>query len=141
MLAFIFYIITPSWPKIRTSLIHFIYLIMISSRKARDRVDLDIGWYYYNYNAHALRWKIECLIVYIAWSFTTSLNHKVTISWGFFRISAPRCSGMAAGGVSLKIPHNSITLRFCEVVKDHANSTAYTVEKKCNFKCVIGWLC
>ena len=38
---------------------------VISSRKARDRVDLDIGWYYYNYNAHALRWKIECLIVYI----------------------------------------------------------------------------
>ena len=36
---------------------------VISSRKARDRVDLDIGWYYYNYNAHALRWKIECLII------------------------------------------------------------------------------
>ena len=39
----------------------------------------------------------------------------------FFRLSAPRCSGTAAGAVSLKNPHHIITLRFSEVVKDDAN--------------------
>ena len=58
---------------------------------------------------------------YLAWSFTTSLNRKVTIWWGFFRLSAPTCAAKAAGAVSLKKPHHIITLQFSEVVKDHAN--------------------
>ena len=56
----------------------------------------------------------------IAWSFTTSLNRKVTIWWGFFRLSAPKHAGTAA--VSLKKPHHIITLQFSEVVNDHAIS-------------------
>ena len=39
----------------------------------------------------------------------------------FFRLSALTCAGMAAGAVSLKNPHHIITLRFSEVVNDHAN--------------------
>ena len=33
---------------------------------------------------------------YLAWSFTTSLNRKVTIWWGFFRQSAPMCASTAS---------------------------------------------
>ena len=36
-------------------------------------------------------------------------------------MSAPTCTSMAAGAVSLKNPHHIITLRFSEAVKDHAN--------------------
>ena len=45
------------------------------------------------------------------------------IWWGFFRLSAsaPTCAGMEADAFSLKKPHHIITLRFIEVVKDHAN--------------------
>ena len=49
---------------------------------------------------------------YVAWSFTPKRNDKFTISWGFFRLSAPRCAGTAAGAVSLKKPHHVITLSF-----------------------------
>ena len=35
-------------------------------------------------------------------------------------LSVPTCAGTAAGAVSLKKPQHIITLRFSEVVKDHA---------------------
>ena len=62
---------------------------------------------------------------YLAWSFTTSLNRNITIWWGFFRLLAPMCTGMAAGAVCLKKPHHIVILRFSEVVKGHANSFFY----------------
>ena len=58
-------------------------------------------------------------IWHLGWSFTTSLNHKVVIWWGFFRLSAPTCTGI--GAVSLKKPHHIATLWFSEVVNDHPN--------------------
>ena len=64
-------------------------------------------------------------LYYLAWSFTTSLNHKVTIWWGFFRLSAPTHAGTAACAVSLKKPHHIITLRFSEVVNDHAKYRSF----------------
>ena len=39
----------------------------------------------------------------------------------FFRLSAPTCAGTAASAVSLKKHHHVITLRFSEVVNDHAS--------------------
>ena len=30
---------------------------------------------------------------YLGWSFTTSLNHKVAIWWGFFKLSSSKCNG------------------------------------------------
>ena len=61
--------------------------------------------------------------ILLAWSFTTSLNRKVMIWWDFFRLSmsAPTCSGTAAGTVCLKKPHHIIILLFSELVKGHAN--------------------
>ena len=45
---------------------------------------------------------------------------------GFFRLSAPTCTGMAAGAVCLKKPHDIVTLSFSEgffQVEGQANST------------------
>ena len=39
----------------------------------------------------------------------------------FFRLTAPRCPGMAAGAVSLRKSHDIITLSFCNIVKGQAN--------------------
>ena len=63
--------------------------------------------------------KIEELL---AWPFTTSLNHNITIWWGFFRQTAPAAMPVHVGANSLKKPHHIIILWFSEVVKGHANS-------------------
>ena len=56
----------------------------------------------------------------LAWSFTTSQNRKVTIWWGFSRLTAPAAMPAHIGADSLKKPHHIVTLRFSEAVKDHA---------------------
>ena len=38
-----------------------------------------------------------------------------------FRLTAPRCPGMAAGAVSLKKSHDIVILSFCNIVKGQAN--------------------
>ena len=38
----------------------------------------------------------------------------------FFRLTAPRCPGMAAGPVSLRNSHNIVILLFCNIVKGQA---------------------
>ena len=58
----------------------------------------------------------------LAWSSTTSLNHKVMIWWGFFRQTAPATVPEHIGADSLKKPHHIVTLRFSEVVKDHTKN-------------------
>ena len=40
----------------------------------------------------------------------------------FFRLTAPRCPGMAAGAVSLRKSHDIIILSFCNIVKSQANN-------------------
>ena len=39
----------------------------------------------------------------------------------FFKLTAPRCPGMAAGAVSLRKSHDIIILSFCNIVKGQAN--------------------
>ena len=39
----------------------------------------------------------------------------------FFRLTAPRCPGMAAGAVSLRKSHDIVILSFCNIVKGQAN--------------------
>ena len=38
----------------------------------------------------------------------------------FFRLTAPRCPGMAAGAVSLRKSHDILILSFCNIVKGQA---------------------
>ena len=38
----------------------------------------------------------------------------------FFRLTAPRCTGMAAGAVSLRTSHDIVILSFCNIVKGQA---------------------
>ena len=38
----------------------------------------------------------------------------------FFRLTAPRCPGMAVGAVSLRKSHDIIILSFCNIVKGQA---------------------
>ena len=37
-----------------------------------------------------------------------------------FRLTAPRCPGMAAGAVSLRKSHDIVILSFCNIVKGQA---------------------
>ena len=39
----------------------------------------------------------------------------------FFRLTAPRCPGMAAGAASLRKSCNIVILSFCNIVKGQAN--------------------
>ena len=71
----------------------------------------------------------------LAWLFTTSLNRKVTIWWGFFRQTAPAAVPAHVGADSLKKPHHIVTLRFSEVVKDHAT---YVVSSLCYIQLPVG---
>ena len=66
-------------------------------------------------------WSFVSIITLLAWSCTTSLNHKVMIWWGFFRQIAPAAMPAHIGADSLKKRHHIVTLWFSEVVKDHAN--------------------
>ena len=72
-----------------------------------------LAWMYKDY---LLTYYI-CTCKYLAWTFTTSLNYKVTIVWGFFRLSAPLCAGTVAGCCHQR---EIITLWFSKVAKDHA---------------------
>ena len=38
----------------------------------------------------------------------------------FFRLTAPRCAGKAAGAVSLRKFHDIVILSFCNIVKGQA---------------------
>ena len=40
--------------------------------------------------------------IHLAWPFTILQIDNITISWDFFRLTAPRCPSMAAGAVSLR---------------------------------------
>ena len=44
----------------------------------------------------------------------------------FFRLTAPRCPGKAAGAVSLRKSHDIITLSFCNIVKGQAKHAICT---------------
>ena len=39
----------------------------------------------------------------------------------FFRLTAPRCPGKAAGAVSLRKSHDIVISSFCNIVKGQAN--------------------
>ena len=47
----------------------------------------------------------------------------------FFRLTAPRCPGKAAGAVSLRKSHDIIILSFCNIVKGQAIYVMYIVQK------------
>ena len=53
------------------------------------------------------------------------------IWFGFFRLSAPMCVGMAGDTVCLNKPHHIVTLWFSEVVKDHVNCIKQIIESYC----------
>ena len=63
---------------------------------------------------------------YIGWLFTISLNHKVAIWWGFFRLTAPAAMPVHVG----KTHHIASTLWFSEVVSDHQVSTILQMRPK-----------
>ena len=69
---------------------------------------------------NSLKIAMSLLFILLVWSFTTSLNRKVMIWWGFFRLTAPAAMPACIGAESLKKPHQIATLRFSEVVNDHA---------------------
>ena len=64
----------------------------------------------------------------IAWSFTTSPNHKVTIWWGFFRLSATMWASKAAGPVCLKKPHNIVTPQAGEAINHKSSRPVVTID-------------
>ena len=43
----------------------------------------------------------------------------------FFRLTAPRCPGIAAGAVSLRKSLDIIILSFCNIVKGQANDDGF----------------
>ena len=43
----------------------------------------------------------------------------------FFRLTAPRCLGMAPGVVSLRKVHDIVVLSFCNIIKGQANYIYY----------------
>ena len=47
----------------------------------------------------------------------------------FFRLTAPRCPGMAAGAVSLRKSHDIVILSFCNIVKGQANYVCMYIQK------------
>ena len=57
----------------------------------------------------------------------------------FFRLTAPRCPGMATGAVSLKKSHDIMILSFCNIVKDqayyHNHMTRQPFLRGGNFRC------
>ena len=52
----------------------------------------------------------------------------------FFRLTAPWCTGMAAGAVSLKKSHDIVILSFCNIVKGQANSLPHTKNSLTQYK-------
>ena len=58
---------------------------------------------------------------YLSWPFTILRNDNITISWAFFRLTAPRCPSIAAGAVSLRKSHDIVILSFFNKVKGQAN--------------------
>ena len=71
-------------------------------------------------STYLLRITFEIIRRYLAWPFTILQNDNITISWDFFRLTAPKCHGMAAGAVSLRKSHDIIILWFCNIVKGQA---------------------
>ena len=50
----------------------------------------------------------------------------------FFRLTAPRCPGMAAGAVSLRKSHDVVILSFCNIVKGQADCQHFWPAKNPN---------
>ena len=65
-------------------------------------------------------------LLHLAWPFTTSLNHIITLWWVFFRQTAPSTMPVHVGANSLKKPHHIVILLFSEVVKGHAKYAIIT---------------
>ena len=63
----------------------------------------------------------------LGWSFTTSLNYKVAIWWGFIRLTALAALLVQIGADSLKKLHHITTLWYSEVVNDHPICRSYVV--------------
>ena len=63
--------------------------------------------------------------------FTVLQNDNIMISGDFFKLTAPRCPGIAAGAVSLIKSHDIVILSFCNLVKGQA---------KCSTICSLDWL-
>ena len=51
----------------------------------------------------------------------------------FFRLTAPRCPGMAPGAISLRKSHDIVILSFCIIVKCQANSFLETFAQANSF--------
>ena len=64
-----------------------------------------------------LKYYSRLSIFIIAWPFNILQNDNIMISWDFFRLTAPRCPGMAAGALSLRKSHDVVILSFCNMVK------------------------
>ena len=48
----------------------------------------------------------------------------------FFRLTAPRCPGKAAGAVSLRKSHDIVILTFCNIVKGQAKYSYSSLSAK-----------
>ena len=62
-----------------------------------------------------LKYYSRLSIFIIAWPFNILQNDNIMISWDFFKLTAPRCPGMAAGAVSLRKSHDIVILSFCNI--------------------------
>ena len=51
----------------------------------------------------------------------------------FFRLTAPRCPGMADGAVSLRKSHDIVILSFCDIVKGQAKCPTIPFHVEINF--------
>ena len=47
----------------------------------------------------------------------TSLKNILQYHEVYFRVTAPKCPGLAAGAVSLRKSHDIVILSFCDIVK------------------------
>ena len=48
----------------------------------------------------------------------------------YFRVTAPKCPGLAAGAVSLRKSHDIVILSFCNIVKVQAKFVSVLILKK-----------
>ena len=65
-----------------------------------------------------IEWLLKLMLLALHQVFTPN----ITISWYFFRLTAPRCPNMAAVAVSLRKSHDIVISSFCNMVKGQANS-------------------
>ena len=89
--------IPPNWG--RVSDIKILLQVAYSEQNLSEKRQIwDFERFFFSPLSNLLNVKsIKKLLVLLGWSFIASLNHKVAIWWGFFRLTAPAmCRGMLA---------------------------------------------